>query len=82
MWSIIKSHFHKGKTGFFITGLFVVLSVMMMIIGLSICLGMGDLYENTKILTNSADATFLSSSNEFADLFEEELNEMILKNMI
>ncbi len=73
MWSIIKSHFHKGKTGFFITGLFVVLSVMMMIIGLSICLGMGDLYENTKILTNSADATFLSSSNEFADLFEEEL---------
>ena len=55
MWSIIKSHFHKGKTGFFITGLFVVLSVMMMIIGLSICLGMGDLYENTKILTNSAD---------------------------
>lgn len=73
MWSIIKSHFHKGKTGFVITGLFVILSVFMMIIGLSICLGMGNLYENTKILTNSADATFLSSSNEFADLFEEEL---------
>ena len=55
MWSIIKSHFHKGKSGFFITGLFVVLSVMMMIIGLSICLGMGDLYYNARNLSNSPD---------------------------
>ena len=50
MWSIIKSHFHKGKVGFFITGLFVILSVLMMIVGLSICLGMGDLYYNAKNL--------------------------------
>lgn len=55
MFSIIKSHFHKGKTGFFITGLFVILSVLMMIVGLSICLGMGDLYYNAKNLSNSPD---------------------------
>lgn len=55
MWSIIKSHFHKGKTGFIITGLFIILSVLMMIIGLSICLGMDGLYSNARILSNSPD---------------------------
>lgn len=55
MRSIIKSHFYKGKTGFFITGLFVILSVFMMIIGLSICLGMDGLYTNARILSNSPD---------------------------
>lgn len=55
MWSIIKSHFHKGKTGFVITGMFVILSVLMMIVGLSICIGMEDLYYNTRNLSNSAD---------------------------
>lgn len=58
MWSIVKSHFHKGKTGFVITGLFVILSVMMMIIGLSICLGMSDMYFNARELSNSPDLTF------------------------
>lgn len=55
MWSIVKSHFHKGKTGFAITGLFVILSVLMMIVGLSICLGMGNLYINARNLSNSPD---------------------------
>ncbi|MDE6758724.1 MAG: ABC transporter permease [Clostridia bacterium] len=55
MWSIIKSHFHKGKTGFIITGLFISLSVIMMIVGLSICLGMDGLYYNARNLSNSPD---------------------------
>lgn len=63
MWSIIKSHFHRGKTGFIVTGLFVILSVLMMIVGLSICLGMGDLYVNTQKISNSPDATAISFGN-------------------
>ena len=55
MWSIVKSHFHKGKTGFFITGLFIVLSVLMMTVGLSICFGIDTLYQKAKLLSNSAD---------------------------
>lgn len=55
MLSIIRSHFHKGKTGFLITGLFIALSVMMMIIGLSICFGMDGLYYNARNLSNSPD---------------------------
>lgn len=55
MWSIIKSHFHKGKIGFIITGLFVILSVLMMIVGLSICFGMENLYINARNLSNSPD---------------------------
>lgn len=55
MWSIIKSHFHKGKTGFIITGLFIVLSVLMMSVGLSICFGIDTLYQKTRILSNSPD---------------------------
>lgn len=57
MWSIVKTHFHKGKTGFLITGLFVVISVLMMIVGLSICLGMDNLYINARNLSNSPDIT-------------------------
>lgn len=55
MLNIIKSHFHKGKTGFIVTGLFIILSVFMMIIGLSICLGMDGLYTNARKLSNSPD---------------------------
>lgn len=55
MWSIVKSHFHKGKTGFFITGLFIALSVLMMTVGLSICFGINTLYQKARILSNSAD---------------------------
>ena len=74
MWSIIKSHFHKGKTGFFITGLFVVLSVMMMIIGLSICLGMDTLYVNTQKITNSPDLVLMNFNNNYVfDNFMEEI---------
>lgn len=65
MWSVIKSHFHKGKTGFFITGIFVILSVLMMIVGLSICLGMNDLYYNARQLSNSADmVVYLYEKND------------------
>ncbi len=74
MWSIIKSHFHKGKTGFFITGLFVVLSIMMMIIGLSICLGMDTLYVNTQKITNSPDLVLMNFNNNYVfDNFMEEI---------
>ena len=55
MQSIIRSHFHKGKTGFIITALFITLSVIMMIEGLSICLGMDGLYYNARNLSNSPD---------------------------
>ncbi|MDE6565917.1 MAG: ABC transporter permease, partial [Clostridia bacterium] len=73
MLSIIKSHFHKGKTGFIITGLFVILSVLMMIVGLSICLGMGDLYYNARNLSNSPD---------LAVFVYEELNGPLSKRII
>ncbi len=55
MRSIIKSHFHKGKTGFIITGLFIILSVLMMIIGLSICFGIYTLYQKARDISNSPD---------------------------
>ncbi len=55
MWSIIKSHFHKGKVGYIITSLFVILSVLMMIVGVSICLGINDMYLNARNLSNSPD---------------------------
>ncbi|MDE6605202.1 MAG: ABC transporter permease [Clostridia bacterium] len=55
MWSIIKSHFHKGKTGFIITGLFIILSVLMMIVGLSICFGIDTLYQKARDISNSPD---------------------------
>ncbi len=73
MFSIIKSHFHKGKTGFFITGLFVILSVFMMLIGLSICLGMSKLYYNARNLSNSADATVLiaNRNQDFKKIVED-----------
>ena len=73
MFSIIKSHFHKGKTGFFITGLFVILSVFMMLIGLSICLGMSKLYYNARNLSNSADATVLiaNRNEDFKQIVED-----------
>ena len=77
MWSIIKSHFHKGKTGFFITGLFIILSVFMMIIGLSICLGMDGLYTNAKILSNSPDCwieVYESADGETLPMFKNILD--------
>ena len=74
MLSIIKSHFHKGKTGFIVTGLFVILSVLMMIVGLSICLGIGNLYEKTRTLTNSADFAMLVDSKGVGELLKNNLN--------
>ena len=77
MRSIIKSHFHKGKIGFFITGLFIILSVFMMIIGLSICLGMDGLYTNARILSNSPDcwiSVFESIDGETLPLFKNILD--------
>ncbi len=74
MFSIIKSHFHKGKTGFVITGLFVILSVLMMIVGLSICLGMDTLYVNTQKITNSPDLVLMNFNNNYVfDYFMEEI---------
>ena len=77
MWSIIKSHFHKGKTGFFITGLFIILSVFMMIIGLSICLGMDGLYANARKLSNSPDcwiSVYESIDGETLPMFKDILD--------
>ncbi|MDE7215481.1 MAG: ABC transporter permease [Clostridia bacterium] len=77
MLSIIKSHFHKGKTGFLITGIFIILSVMMMTIGLSICFGMDKLYFNARNLSNSADcaiSVFEKSGGETQKLLEDILN--------
>ena len=55
MLSIVKSHFRKGKTGFAVTALFVVLSVAMMIVGMSIVLGMKTLYLRVRDITHSPD---------------------------
>ena len=77
MWSVIKSHFHKGKIGFLITGLFIILSVFMMIIGLSICLGMDGLYPNARILSNSPDcyiSVFESTDGEILPIFKDILD--------
>ncbi|MDE7348599.1 MAG: ABC transporter permease [Clostridia bacterium] len=76
MKSIIKSHFHKGKTGFVITGLFIILSVLMMIIGLSICFGIDTLYQKARDISNSPDcciSVFESPGGESQARIEEVL---------
>lgn len=58
MWQLVKSHLRKGKFGFIVVALLATLSIMMMVIGLSICLELDTVYARKLEKDHAPDALF------------------------